>query len=196
MPTDHPRARSARPLLLGLGLLTGLCGCSDPEPVLRGVPDQALLAEGGGVGLAAEAEAPGYVKPEGIYVDVRHLGGRSFDGSRDVIANQLGTLLESTGLGGEDGRELTFERATLRVVDDLVYMVRVPLPEPLRRTDALELLGFPIQTDEAIVLHREYRLNHEWGFRRIRMMRVGTDNELVHTVEAWRWVPGERSSRR
>ena len=75
-------------------------------------------------------------------------------------------------------------------------MLSVPLPEPLRRTDALELLGFPPQVDDTIVLHREYRLNHEWGFRRIRMMRLGQDNELVDKVEAWRWVPGERSSRR
>lgn len=193
MPHDH-----LVPLcpLLFTGLLALGPGCSEPEPVLSGVPDRALLGEGAAGELAAEGEEPGYVQPKGTYIDVRHLGGRSFDGSRDIIGSQLGTLLESTSLGGENGRELVFERATLRVVDDLVYMVRVPLPEPLRRSDALELLGFPTQTDDAIVLHREYRLNHEWGFRRIRMMRLSTANELVHTVEAWRWVPGERSSRR
>ena len=191
MPPAHPKR-----LRLLLALLGSLGACGGPEPVLSGIPDEAILAQDASSDLPTEETASRYARPAGVYIDVRHLGGRSFQGSRDVISEQLGPLLESQSLAGDDGRELRFERATVRVAEDLIYMLRVPLPEPLRRTDALELLGFPPQVDDTIVLHREYRLNHEWGFRRIRMMRLGQDNELVDQVEAWRWVPGERSSRR
>ncbi len=179
-----------------VGAMVLLVACGTPEPVLSGVPETNILDEPDDEGTLPVERAAVYSRPADVYVDVRHLGGRSFPGSRDVVADQLGALLESEELGGDNGQELRFERATLRVVDDLIYMVEVPLPEPLRRSDALEYLGFPSQVGRYIVLHREYRLNHEWSFRRIRMMRDSPDNELVNSVEAWRWVPGERSQRR
>lgn len=196
-PLPGPTSRSAA--AIGLLLALGLGGCQREEVVLQGVPAQPLLQERRGADeqQSALAEpsavdpAAGYALREGVYVDVQALGGRSLRAWRDVLGEQLGALRSTTELPGADGVEMSFERGTIRVADDRVYMLRVPLPEPLRRTDALERLGFPGIADRYVILHREYRLNNEFGFRRIRMKRQGADNELVTEVEAWERVPGE-----
>ena len=108
----------------------------------------------------------------------------------------VGQLAESIELPGDNGTELRFVRGAVRVVDDRVYMVRVPLPEPVRRGAALEAVGLLSSTGKYLILHREFRLNNERGFRRIRMRRLDRDSELVTEVEAWRWIPGERGSGR
>lgn len=178
------------PLLLA-GLLAA---CNQQQVVLQGVPPEPLLQDQPNAAESTEAR-PGpsevYVRPQGVHVDVEHLGGRSFREFRDVLADQLGTLQQTTQLPGGDGVEYRFERGTVRVLDDDIYMLLVPLPEPLRRTDALVLLGFPAQVDRYLTLHREYRLNNELGFRRIRLKRQSRDSELVTEVEAWVEVPGE-----
>ena len=88
------------------------------------------------------------------------------------------------------------ERGELRAIDDRVYMLRLPLPEPMRRADVLRIIGLPPQVSETIQTHREYRLNHERGFRRIRMIRQSRRNELVTEVEIWQFIPGEHVGRR
>ncbi len=184
-------------------MLTGLLCCQEPEPVLPGIPPEALLA---GTSSAEERReqltedppqeiAPAYTRAPGVYLDVHYLGGRSFQESRQEVLEQLGALLSSRALHNE-GTEMTFERGIIRVSDEQIYMISVPLPEPLRRSEALQLLGFPPYVDRYITLHREYRLNHEWGFRRIRMKRQDRDSELVTNVEAWRWIPGEHAQHR
>jgi len=191
------RHRLASALLLGL-----LLACGGDDPIVTGVPARPLLADAdeavavGEAGPEAAAEAEPYRKADDVYVDVQRLAGRSFQEERAELGEQLGSLLSSHELGGENGRELEFTKGTLRVADDQVYMVRVPLPHPARRGEALEMTGFPPQVDRYITLHREYRLNHQWGFRRIRMRRADAESELVTEVEAWRWVPGEHTTHR
>ena len=97
---------------------------------------------------------------------------------------------------GNGGRELTFDRGKLRLVDDRILRIYVPLEPPLRRTAALEATGFPPASGRYITLHREYRLNHEWGFRRVRLMRENRQSELVNAVDAWYKVPGETAAPR
>jgi hypothetical protein len=185
------------PLLLVLG-------CARDEPVLTGIPSEPLLD---GVQSAAEQRTddlapteqhapPPYVRADGVYVDIGYLGGRRFSGSRDVISDQLGGLQERRPLSGERGEELTFDRGTLRVIEDTIYMLQVPLPEPLRRHEALAVAGLPTVVDRYTTLNREYRLYREWGFRRIQMARVSSDSELVTAIEAWRWLPSEHLQRR
>jgi hypothetical protein len=65
------------------------------------------------------------------------------------------------------------------------------LPELLRRSSVLQILGFPEQVDKYLITHREYILENEWAFRRIRMKRDSKDNELVKEVSAWKFSPQE-----
>lgn len=196
-----------RPLTGAQSLLAALfcLACTTDEPVLSGVPSAPVEPA-----PAADAEArprpegapllldevQGYQKPEGVLVDVRHLGGKDYKDVRDIVSDQLGGLVEARELPGDNGRALVFERGELRVVDDRIIRVRVPLEPPLRRTAALAATGFPPATGRYVTLHREYRLNHEWGFRRIRMMRENRTSELVNAVDAWVRVPGEASPQR
>ncbi len=193
-------APEARPIA-SLALLAVLAGACEPdEPVLPGIPEEPILSDlpaPGEAAAPARRKAPKpYEKREDVYIDVRYLGGRSWSEARPIVERQFGSLESTRALPGEKGQEYVFPRGVLRVLDDRIYMIRVPLPEPLRRTDALVALGFPPQVDRWVVLHREYRLNHEWGFRRIRMKRHGRGDELVTEVEAWSWVPGEHDNRR
>lgn len=187
-----------------------LVACASDEPVLSGVPEPrapraspAPDAEEGATAEGATAEAPAaeagptpYARAEGVIVDVRYLGGKDYQEVRDVVADQLGALQQSAELPGDNGRQLVFERGELRVVDGRIIRVRVPLEPPLRRTAALAATGFPPATGRYVTLHREYRLNHEWGFRRIRMMRENRTSELVNVVDAWLRVPGEEGPQR
>lgn len=194
-----------RQALLLLLLLTAATACGGDEPVLSGVPatptapaapranddepagpnEEPLLLQPG----ATEEKV--YQKPAGVLVDVRYLGGKDYSEVREVVTEQLGALQTATDMPGDGGRELTFERGRLRLVDDRIYRVYVPIEPPLRRTAALEAVGFPPASGRYITLHREFRLSHEWGFRRIRLMRENRRSELVNVVDAWYKVPGE-----
>jgi hypothetical protein len=147
---------------------------------------------------AARPPDPGrvYQKPDGVFVDVHFLCGQDFERVRDQLSAQMGGMLEAVELEGKNGRELRLERGLVRVVDDRVYMIRVSLPEALRRAEALAATGFPPAVGQYITTQGEYRLNQEWGFRRVRLKRLDTRSELVTQVEAWRWKPNEHSGRR
>lgn len=181
-------------LLARISLLL-LCACAPEAPVLQGVPTEPMLTDrpraSDLAGQAQDDPAQPYQRPEGVHVDVHHLGGRSYRDNRDVLTEQLGALREVSDLPGGAGQRLDFERGTAHVLDDRVYMLRVPLPEPMRRSQALEALGFPPYVGRYVTLHREYRLNNTWEFRRIRMRRASTEDELVTEVEAWHHVPDE-----
>ena len=184
----------------------------DPAPVVSAVPDA-------GAGRAGEAKsngvAPGerpteaqvterrqrqelraspenliatYRKPEGVYIDARYFGGRNYELVRAQLVEQLGALQDSADLGWQ-GQEMTFERGSVRVKDKEIYMIEVPLPEELRRTDALAVLGFPPASRDYTDLTHEYRLNNAWGFRRIRFLRVAPGSEMIRTVELWKEEP-------
>ena len=183
-----------------VSLFIGLCfACDDSQPV-GGVPDAPLLNPDGDPGLqldAPESNTPKeYEKASNVLVDAHFLGGRSFRNTRGEISKQLGALVSTRTLPSGRGDELQFARGTIRVVEDRIAMIRIPLTEPMRRSQALESTGFPIMVDTWTTTHREYRLNHEWGFRFMRLKRLGPDSEFVTEVEAWKWRPREHSLRR
>lgn len=175
-------------------LLVPFWACLVEERVLPGVPEEALLQAQASPGQADETPQV-YERSAAVQVDVRFLGGRPLAETRDIVAQQLGPLIETQPLPEGDGDEMRFQGGTLRVLDGRTYMLRVRFDPPLRRTDALIATGFPPQADRYVVLHREYRLNNAWGFRRIRMRRDSPDNELVTELEAWTDVPGEIAPR-
>ena len=76
-----------------------------------------------------------------------------------------------------------------RVVRGTVYMVRVDLPEPMTRTDALLVTGFSIYADHWRETHLEYRLANSWGFERFRLQRAEPGGDRVVSVEAWKLRP-------
>ena len=186
----------ARPTLyvLSISLL-----CCAQETTITGLPEEMLLAdEDPGIMVPGPTpqEPEVYAKANNIWIDSYYLGGRAFSESRDEISSQLGPLVESRDLGESRGQELEFSRGTIRVADDRIAMIRVPLAEPMRRSAALQTTGFPILVDTWINTHRYFRLNHEWGFRRLRLKRLSSDSEFVTEVEAWKWIPGEHGTRR
>ena len=97
-----------------------------------------------------------------------------------------------TRLRTVDGREIQFIRGTIREVEGTIYMVSVPLIEPMYRRVALQQTGYPAFSGGVIRLSNEFRINNSWDHRRIRMKRVARDAEMVSEVEAWRWIPRDR----
>ncbi|MDG1480892.1 MAG: hypothetical protein P8R54_14950 [Myxococcota bacterium] len=190
---------------MGSGLIIAalLSGCRQETPVLTGIPAEALLER---TASAAERrdqlsedlpdiDTVPYALPDGVYIDVSRLTSRPFRDSRDEIGDQLGELISTRTL--HDGiTEMAFERAVIRLLDDHIFMLRVSLPEPMRRSESLQLLGFPLFVDRYLSFHREFRLNHTWDFRRIRLKREAARSEMITEIEAWKWIPGEHSQRR
>lgn len=177
-------------------LLSLLLACDGSEPVLRAVAPPATVEEVATRRAAAELRVTPanidatYVKPPGVYIDARHFGGRSYRSARAEVEQQLGAVIEDRALTRDD-REVVFERGTLRLSGDTIQMIEVPLPDPVRRTEALGQLGFPPATEEYQSLSLEFRLLNAWGFRRIRLFRVARGAEEVTRVQVWRFSDGE-----
>ena len=189
VPRTLPRA-------LGSTLLVGvLAACVGDEPVVSGVKPRTVeevraKRESQAIAASPRALEVGYTKADGVYIDVRFLGGRSYTAIRPEIEAQLGGLLETNELPEGQGVELAFTRGRIRTLDGTIYMLDIPLPEPMRRDEALRLLGFPeIVPREYNVLALEYRLTNVWDFRRLRFFRTEPDGERVDRVEAWKRTP-------
>lgn len=165
--------------------------CGGDEPVLPAVPDtpEEVREKRAAEELATSPRAmeARYEKPAGVYVDVRYLGGRALVAVRGEVEAQLGALVEERFLPEGQGKEMRFERGTIRVYDGAIYMIDVALDPPLRRNEALAQLGFPDSVPrDYIVLSREFRANQVWEFRRLRFFRVEEGSELVNRVQAWK----------
>ncbi|MFZ5479192.1 MAG: hypothetical protein ACOZNI_20680 [Myxococcota bacterium] len=178
-------------------LLPLVLACAPDEPVLPAVQRAPTVEE---VKAKRSAEAiraspaavdAGYVKPEGVHVDVRYLGGRGWDAVRGEVANQLGAVIEERPTPDGD-TEVLLDRGTVRLRDGVILMVDVPLPAPVGRTEALRLLGFPPATREYEAFTFEYRLLNVWGFRRLVLHRAERGGEEIDRVTAWKRSPGER----
>ncbi len=187
---------------LGVVLLAGwLAGCGAGEPVLLGVQPEEEETQGADdriwkrvVPESAYQEDPvqevkAYARPEGVYVDVHWFGGRRYGDVADELVVQLGPLHERRELDASKGEELVYERGDVRVVRGVVYMLRVQLPEPLTRTEALLATGFSIYADHWRETHREFRLSHTFDFERFRLMRDREQEDRVVIVEAWKQSP-------
>ena len=132
---------------MALAVLLIACWGSD-EPLVRAIDAPVVTPEQ----IEAKREAEelrasprimevNYKKPEGVYIDVQFMGGRRVDNIRDILADQLGALVEQSEL--VDGKQtMKFERGELKIVDGAIAVINVPLPEPVRRTEAMALAGF------------------------------------------------------
>jgi len=200
--TAPPRRTLRAPIRLAVALLL-LVACGTEDPVLLGVepePEpapsqrskvwQRVIPESA-YRDAPEIEAQVYSKPENVYVDIHWLGGRRYDDIAAELELQLGPLHERKVLDARRGEELVYERGDVRVVRDVVYMLRVQLPEPLTRSEALLVTGFTVFADHWRETHREFRLSHSFDFERFRLMRHAEDKDRVITVEAWKISPDD-----
>jgi hypothetical protein len=197
-PPPHSLVRAVLGLLLALS-----SACVTEEPVLLGVepdpepapterakvwqrviPDSAYRDD-------PVVVAQAYSKPAGVYVDIHWLGGRRYDDIAAELEAQLGPLHERKVLDSRKGEELVYERGEVRVLRGVVYMLRVRLPEPLTRSDALLSTGFSIYADHWRETHREFRLSNSFEFERFRLMRDGNDKDRVVSVEAWKLNPDD-----
>ena len=175
-----------------LPTLLTLTACRPPDPVLSGIPDQPLLTPKAETPDLPSKQPAVYVKPSDVYVDIRHLCGQRLDAVRVELNEQLGNRQSVRDLGSVDGIEYQFIRGTIRVAEGTIYMVSVPLIEPMYRRVALQQTGFSAFSGGVIRLSNEFRINNSWDFRRIRMKRIARDAEMVSSVEAWRWIPRDR----
>ena len=178
-------------ILSNLLLFAFTVACNE-EPVLQAIDAPNVLND---VPSADERlqqpQQQAYVKRDSVYIDVLHLGGLDWQLQQTVLNNQLGSLQQSTELPMQQGVEHIYDRGTIYVYDGRIYRLDIPLPEHMRRSEALLTLGFPEQVDKYLITHREYVLENEWAFRRLRMMRVSKENELVTMVSAWKFYPQE-----
>lgn len=170
-----------------LALLLMSPGCGEDEPVLSAI-------QPGGAADATEA-VPGYEKPEGVLVDVQYLAGKSWDSIRDEVSRQMGDVVSSRPLSLPGGQEYEVERGLVRVSEGRIYEIRVDLGEPMRRTEALAVVGLPPQIDRWGGTHREYRLRWVWSFDRIRLGRTEPYTQSVDWIEVRRWDPRSHSGR-
>lgn len=160
-----------------------LWGCGPAEPILTGVPVTDANS--------ADAATP-YARDEGVYVDIMYLCGRNFGQVRGEVSIQLGDIQETNELGVTDGTEYVLERGRVKVKDDVVYLVHVDLPRPMRQSAALFATGLPPDVDRPYNLTNEVRLRWHSGFDRIRMGREARDSDMVVWVEALKFDPRER----
>jgi hypothetical protein len=175
-----------RRLLLASLLLGSACG--PDEAIVTAIPAEPLLAPVEGQRLGPDGS---YHRPAGVRIDASYLSGRPLGAVRDVLMEQAGAVQETRELPAGGGTELVLERARVRVRDELIYQLTVPLDPPLRRAEAIEALGFPPASARFVTLHREFRLHHAWEQRRVRLRRVAPDSDFVDQVEVWKFVPGE-----
>ena len=171
---------------------TLLLGCNPPEPVLSGIPTAPILDEPVENEEAPMAEPKPYIKADNVDVDVRYICGKRLPTIKTQLFEQLGQQQSERLLNGNLGTEIQYTRGRIRIQDNTVYMMSIPLNEPLYRREALQKLGFPPYTGGVIRTSREYRINNVWDFRRIRMKRTSRNEEKVTEVEVWRWLPRER----
>ena len=182
-------------MIIFLSLLCTL-SCREQNPVLVGIPPTPLLSDTPKESTAPKRKSTNmYQKPQGVIVDVQAFGGASFNEMQPYIAAQLGGFVSKQALAPRDGERRIYENGEIRVVDDSVYMVRFTLPEPMRRSKTLRSAGFMEYVDDYIITHHEYKILHKYEFVRIRMPRLGKENELVTHLEAWKWVPQDRANR-
>ena len=175
-------------------LLLLIFSCRESAPVLQGIEEPGLLNDITSAQENRTIQEPPliYKKAEGVYIDVFYLGGRSFTESRGILVEQLCDLEENTELPLGNGIVYRYRRGSIQVLEDEIYLLKIPLPESMRRSQSLQALGVPEQIDKYLITHREYRVENQWEFRRLRLKRENSQNELVTHFEAWKWVPNER----
>ena len=173
--------------------LSILFSCRETTPALQTLqPPSVLEEEAKATKTASSPSQRVYSKASNIYIDLFYLGGRSYSSSQGIIGEQFGDLLEFSELPMGLGRVYQYEKGSIQVWNDQIYMFRIPLPRLMRRSEAFQQLGFPEQIDKYLITHREYMVEHQWEFKRFRLFRDSKENELVKEVEAWKFHPKDQ----
>ncbi|MCB9759216.1 MAG: hypothetical protein H6739_05210 [Alphaproteobacteria bacterium] len=178
------------PLAFAISLVVA---CTE-EPILTGLEPQggvpaSMRVDAGPEAPLAPPEPGPYQRPEGVLVDVSWLAGRSWDAARDQVSVQMGDIQAIHELDPRDGTEYVLEQGAVRVLDGVIYMVRVDLPRPMRRSTALFTAGLPTQVSRWYDLSDEWRLRWHAGFERIRVGKENRESEMAVWVEAMKWNP-------
>lgn len=170
--------------------------CRTSEPVLTGIPKDALLQESllpGDEEKQSDAkDAENFYKPkENVEVDIAFLCGKALSNVQSELEVQLGGFNGEYDLPTRDGHIRMYDRGEVRHVEGNIYMIRYTLSTPMRRSNALIVSGFPEFVEGYLSTHREYILNNQWEFRRFRMLKSEENPEYVTHFEAWKWLPAE-----
>ncbi len=140
---------------------------------------------------AAARASRGYVKREGLHIDVPYLSGRRISEiPPDVVADQLGAELVRTELP-EGEEKLEHEKADVWTYDGRIYRVRKKLAHPMSIPEALGTSGFPLDLGPPIDATNEIRWNRAWNQRRISLIRTTEDKRLYAEIDVWRFMPKE-----
>lgn len=140
---------------------------------------------------AKERARRGYVKREGLHIDLPYLGGkRLVELTPDTVADQLGVEISREALP-ESEEHIVFDKAEVWTYDGRIYRVRKDLAHPMDIPTALGTSGFPLDLGPPIESSNEARWNGTWKQRRIRLFKSKGDKRLYQTIEVWRFLPKE-----
>jgi hypothetical protein len=177
---------------VAVALLSVRCPGADPgtPSLIEEARDRASRAGSGG-GSLAEARARGYVKAEGLHIDIPYLAGRYFaDIPAAVIEDQLGEVMIREELPGDEDHVIC-ARAEVWLHEGRIYRLRKRLAHPMDLPTALGTSGFPLDIGRPIEAARELRWNRTFSMRRIQLFKNEKDPRLVDSIEVYRFLPRE-----
>lgn len=166
-------------------ILVALAACS--EPVLLGVQEEPTVE----LEESSLGEVASYVKPDEVEVDTQYLLGRRIDEINGELSAQMGEIIGRSDIG-RDGVEISYDRGSVRFIDDTLYQIHLELPFVMRRSQALEAVGLPAQVGAWHGNTRDWVVKWSFGMERIRMGREARGSEHVTWVEVRKFNPRRR----
>jgi hypothetical protein len=181
-------------LLLLIAAPSAGCPGSDeatPSLIQQAQSRKANQAAGGAKGSLKEARARGYVKREGLHIDLPYFGGRYFaDIPASVVEDQLGEVMIREELPGDEDH-IVCARAEVWLHEGRIYRLRKRLAHPMDLPTALGTSGFPLNIGRPIDATRELRWNRVFGMRRVQVFKNEEDPRLLDAIEVHRFIPRE-----
>ena len=175
---------------LGLVLLVGLRACGGGGDQAPSLIQQAEERAAGRTGERPDRRA-GYVKREGLHIDIPYIGGRRLaELGATVLEDQLGERISATELP-EAEEHIVFAQAEVWTHDGRIYRIRKQLAHPMDIPTALGTSGFPLDLGQPIDATNEVRWNSVWNQRRVRLIRNPADHRLYDVIDVWRFLPKE-----
>ncbi len=135
--------------------------------------------------------AAGYVKREGLHIDIPYLAGRRFEEIEAAdLADQLGAELSRRELPRSEEHRV-FEKAEIWLYDGRIFRIRKTLGHAMDIPTALGTSGFPLDLGRPIESTSEVRWNGTWSQRRIRLIKNEKDGRLYDTIDVSKFMPRE-----
>ncbi len=139
-----------------------------------------------------EVEDDGYVKRDGLHIDIPYLAGKRYDTlPAELVADQLGEEVERRTLEHFGATEIDFGGKQVRLIDGEIYYLSYTFEAPMDLTTALGVSGFPLRVPAALEATLECRLIHHWGLRQISLIRTGANEDTFQEIRAWKYRPQE-----